>query len=564
MRFNWIDWLGDWNPQLLRELKGRLNPRNVVLAVAISLLGQLLLLLSFQTQLPIRREVRMVTYNRYCSDGYGGYGKCLLDSLGNMAINWQMWWQDVFAWMSLMGIFALLVAGTYLLISDLAHEERRDTLNFIRLSPHSPQSILVGKLLGVPILLYLAAGLAIPLHLWAGMAAGLSLGAIFSLYVLALASCLFFYSAALLLGLVSSWLGGFQAWLGSGAVFICLWSAAIKPISHTPADWLNLFSPTLFLQHAIAASRGGSYSYFFSYVETDKLQWFFLPVGTSTVNLLGFALLNYALWTYWCWQALRRRFPNPSKTVLSKSQSYLLVACFEVILLGFAATTPKWPYSSELSTNYNIALVCNLLLFLGLIVGLTPPRQAMQDWARYRREQLTSPKRFWSENLWRDLIWGEKSPALLAIALNAAIVATMLVPWIAFHLQPIDKLPACLSLVIGLNLILIYAAVAQLLAFMRTQKQALWVTGMVSASILLPPSILSLLSLTPYKAPALWLFTPFAWAAIEKASATSIFLSVLAQWGVLVLSTLQVSRQLKRAGESGSKALFAAQPALKG
>jgi len=58
---------------------------------------------------------------------------CLVDNQGNFVINWQMWWLDLFTWLSLIGIFALLV-GTYLLISDLAHEERQDTLNFIRLT----------------------------------------------------------------------------------------------------------------------------------------------------------------------------------------------------------------------------------------------------------------------------------------------------------------------------------------------------------------------------------------------------------------------------------------------
>ncbi len=117
MRLNQIDRLSDWNPQLLRELKGRLKPRNLLLAGAISLLGQFLL-------------------------------------LGGFLIDRQAWWLDFFIILSFIGIFALIVAGTYMLISDIATEQRRDTLNFIRLSPESTRGILVGKMLGVPILLY--------------------------------------------------------------------------------------------------------------------------------------------------------------------------------------------------------------------------------------------------------------------------------------------------------------------------------------------------------------------------------------------------------------------------
>lgn len=563
MRLNWLDRLGDWNPQFLRELKGRFKPRNLLIAGAISLLGQFLLFMFFQTQLPIPIEGMSETSNKYCTgkSTYAALHNCLQDELGNFVINWQMWWLEVFIWLSLIGIFALLVAGTHMLISDLAQEERRDTLNFIRLSPQSPESILVGKLLGVPILLYLVAFLTVPLHLWAGLAAQIPLGLILSFYGVLIAGCLFFYSAALLFGLVSSWLGGFQAWLGSGTVLIFL-LAAFKPIYHTPPDWLNLFSPSLMLQYLFAAT-GVDSSFQFSSLRIEELQWFYLPLGAGTVGVVSFALLNYGLWTYWSWQALKRRFPNPTKTILSKQQSYLLVACFELVILGFAVARLKWAsVTSDGLINFNLLLVFNLLLFLGLIVALTPHRQALQDWARYRRQRVSSRKGSWNSSLVRDLIWGEKSPAVVAIAVNCGITFTILVPWILLGLEGKDKLTALFSLVISLSLSLIYAAIAQLILFMRTQKQALWIAGTLGAVILLPPLILTLLSLDPHKTPGLWLFTAFPWASIEQASATTVFLALLGQWSVLTLFTLQMTRQLRRAGESASIALFAGRPSL--
>lgn len=563
MRLNWFNHLGDWNPQLLREIKGRFKPRNLIIAGAISLLGQFLLLRVFQTRLPIAEPglLEPIT-NKYCTDTFNGYSlpECLIDSQGNLEINWQLWWLDVFLLLSLISVFALLVGGTYLLISDLAHEERKDTLNFIRLSPQSPQSILLGKLLGVPILLYIVALLVLPLHLWVGLSAQIPLGMILSFYGLLVAGCAFFYSAALLFGLVSSWLGGFQVWLGSGTVLTLLCLAVDSKtgsITHTPADWLNLFSPSLILPHLIAATN---LDYNSDLPVVADLEWFYLPMGTSILTSLGLALINFGLWTYWSWQAMQRRFPNPGKSVFSKGQSYLLVASLEVIIIGFAATSPKFRFSTELSFNFKELLVFNLLLFIGLIVALTPQRQALQDWARYRREG-SNRKSFWNKSL-PDLIWGEKSPAIVAIALNLAIAATMLILQIVFVLQDVDKLPAFISLVIGANLILIYAAIAQLLMFIRTQKFALWITGTVGTAISLPPAILTLLTLEPEKAPGLWLFTPFAWNAIEQASASTIFLALLGQWIGFTLCTLQVTRQLQRAGESASKALFAERKSL--
>lgn len=507
MRFNWINQMGDWNPQLLREIKGRLKPRDFLLSVAISLIGQFFLFRLLQSHLPFASEETILGPNRYCTGDIEYYSRagCITDALGNIGINWQLWWLDLFVALSLIGVFSLLIAGTYMLVSDLANEERRDTLNFLRLSPQSASSILIGKLLGVPILLYLVAVLAIPLHLWAGLAAQIPLGLILGFYGLLVASCIFFYSAALLFGLVSNWLGGFQAGLASGAVLFLLLRTAnryISYIKHTPSDWLSLFSPSLILPQLIAAT-GINSSRYYQLPAIEELQWFYLPLGITTLGTIGLIVLNFALWTYWSWQALQRRFSNPGKTILSKGQSYLLVASFEVLIIGFVATSPRYPDSTELSHNFQQLLVYNLLLFLSLIVALTPQRQALQDWARYRREK-SSNKQLWNSSLVRDLIWGEKSPAIVAIAVNLVIAALMLTLQIVVVLQPVDKLPAFFNMVIGANLLLICAALAQLLMFMRTSKQAVWVYGSLGAVFLLPPAIFSVLSLTPEKAPGLW------------------------------------------------------------
>lgn len=554
MKLNWLERLGDWNPQLMREIKGRLKPHNLLIAGTISLLGQFLLLLLAQTQLPIGTEKN----HRYCTGNTVIYvlPNCLQDNLGNFITNWQLWWLEMFIYLSVIGIFTLIVVGTYLLISDLAHEESRGTLNFIRLSPQSPENILVGKLLGVPILLYLVAVLAVPLHLWAGLAAQIYLIRILSFYGVLIAACSCFYSAALLFGLVSSWLGGFQAWLGSGGVLILLFLASFKPIKDSPIDWLNLFSPSLIIQYLVAATNLHLQSEF-SRLSIGDLQWFGLPVGAGTVGVASSLLLNYGLWTYWSWQALKRRFSNPSKTILSKRQSYLLFACFEVVILGFAL--PHNISSDAIRfDHFGILLTLNLLVFLSLIMALTPGRQALQDWARYRNK-VSSRKGFKNQSLVQDLIWGEKSPAIGAIAINLVIASAILIPWTIFGVQESDKLPAFLSLVITFNLVLIYAVIAQLIVLMQTQAQTFWVIGTLGTVIGLPTFIFVLLSLLGInRLGGLPLFTVFAWAGIKYASATTVFLSVLSQWGILTLFTFQITRQLRKAGESTSIALFAA------
>src|SRR4028118_1352066 len=180
MTLHLLDEIGNWNPQLFREIKGRLNRSNMAIVSALSLSAQLLPFMYFSAML----------------------------------------WLGIFTFLSIFSVLALLVAGTYMLVSDLDKEERRGTLNFIRLSPQSAKTIFLGKILGVPILLYLATILAVPLHLYAGLAAQIPLNEILCFYTAVAASCALFYSSAMLFGLTTSWLGGFQPWLASATVFV--------------------------------------------------------------------------------------------------------------------------------------------------------------------------------------------------------------------------------------------------------------------------------------------------------------------------------------------------------
>jgi hypothetical protein len=462
-------------------------------------------------------------------------------------------------------MFALLVAGTYMLISDLAREERRGTLNFIRLSPQSTQTVLSGKLLGVPILLYVAAALAIPLHLWLGVSAQIPVVEVISFWAVLLGSCAFFYSAALLFGLVSSWLGGFQSWLGSGAVLFFLSVVNNKWIDGNAFDWLNLFCPSVVLPYLVNRTNSEYTGFPFSHSRIEQWEWFHLPVGAAGIGVVIFALLNYGLWTGWIWQALKRSFCNPNTTILSKRQSYWLVACFEAVLLGFAMGEGQGygNPSYRLSTNLSWLGGFNLVLLVGLIAVLSPQRQALIDWARYRHQRASTRKGFWNRALVQDLIVGEKSPALIAIAINLVIATIPSLVWILlWPTEYLDKIQGLFAVAFFVSLMIIYASIAQLMLLMKTQKRSLWAAGTVVGLNVLPPMILGVLSVSTNDNPTLWLFSTFPWAGIEHAATTTTFMALLSEWGVLVLLNLQLTRKLRRAGESASKALFANRPSL--
>lgn len=566
MALNLVNQVGEWNPQLFREIKGRLKPRNILVAVTLSLLGQLLLLMSFSAQLPVVESVvNGGISSRYCTGNQpNNYSspKCLPDGFGGVEINWQAWWQDVFIALSIAGVVALIIVGTYMLINDVSKEEQRGTLNFLRLAPQSSQSILIGKMLGVPILLYLIGFLVFPLHLAAGLLGEVSFGLILGWYALVGAACLFFYSAALLFGLTTTWLGSFQAWLGGGAILMFVWIMTMavgiggsNTATQTPLDWIILFNPSAWLTYltgtnSLSASPGHEAKGL-----TELLVWG-LPVGKSALSMLGVMLLNYAIWTYWAWQGLKRCFHNPKATLFGKQQSYWFTACFVMALLGLAVSpkAEQWRiYDKSIFENFQMLMVFNLLLFLGYIAALSPQRQAMQDWARYRH-QKSGRKR----GVMADLIWGEKSPAVVAIALNLAIASSMLFTWIMFWNNSASKLAAVSALLVNISLILVYATVAQLILLVKSEKRAALATGAVGLLILVPQLMLVFLTQGNgnYLSSDLWLFSAFPWVAIKEISAISVFLAVIGQSLATGLLSLQLTKKLRKAGESSSKALL--------
>ncbi|XHX79582.1 MAG: hypothetical protein RBJ76_06605 [Stenomitos frigidus ULC029] len=174
MLSHWFTQLSDRNPQLLREIKGRVTRRNMLATLALSLVTQLLI----------------VGYNwRRIGSAYA--------ETSESQMMWRSWWFDIFNTITWIALLLLLLLGSYLLVKDIAKEERRGTLAFVRLSPEPAQNVLLGKLLGVPILLYEAIALTVPLHFWAASSAGLSLLTIASVYLLTAVSCSFVFSFTL-------------------------------------------------------------------------------------------------------------------------------------------------------------------------------------------------------------------------------------------------------------------------------------------------------------------------------------------------------------------------------
>jgi hypothetical protein len=564
---NTIDRLGAWNPQLFRELKGRLKTRNVAIAATLSLITQLIICLNYIGLLP-PSGVRGSHYGRYCLGGvdpsysepnYYNETLCTKDLLGNWIILKELWWLDIFTTLSIISIILLLAVGTYMLIADLSQEESKGTINFIRLSPQSAGSVLVGKLLGVPVWLYIFVLLALPFNLIAGLKAHIPLILILGFYGAVMASCIFFYSAALLFGLANSSLGGFQSWLASGVclLFISITTSAMMGgywVANNPFDWLSMFSPVVALHYLVDSTHLNldKVGYLRGHHLSDIL-WYGENLWSNALTGIGFLLCNYALWSYCIWRCLKRRFHNPIATILTKQQSYLISFCYVVVCLGFTLQTSDL---YNLKTNYAILQVFNVMFILLITALLTPHRQTLQDWARYRHYNGSQGR-----SLMKDLVWGEKSPSTLAIAVNIAIITIYILPSLFFLPQgnyDNYKISILMGLVASANMILIYGAIVQLMLYLKNSKRAFWAGLTITSIIILPLVCFGMFRIEPSENPLLWLFSFIPMVATEYVTAKIVLGAILGQWLGIVLLNAQMTRQLQQAGESASKQLLAA------
>lgn len=260
MLLNRLLQLSDRNPQLLREVKGRVNRRNVLVTLVLSLVTQLLI----------------VGHNWQRFDSADGEVRV-------SPLMWRSCWFEISNTTMWVALTLLLFLGSYLLVKDIAREEKRSTLDFVRLSPASSQSVLLGKLLGVPILLYWAIALAIPLHVWSAVSAGLPLLAIVGVYLLSAISCVFVYSFALLHSM--SW----------GAKAKGLYVMPLVGIVYVVLQLLGLYwsHPC---RHLIEAEAN-------QHCSTVLDDWF--------LGLLGFLLIGMSTLSIWFWRLCIHRFHHP-------------------------------------------------------------------------------------------------------------------------------------------------------------------------------------------------------------------------------------------------------------
>ncbi|MGL5061577.1 MAG: hypothetical protein ACRC62_16535 [Microcoleus sp.] len=486
--------LGRWNPQLLREFRGRLKPRTVIVAIALSAIFQIFLMLISS---PNTRPAP--------------------------ANGWLDAWKAV-TWMLPYVVFSL---GSYFIVSDLAEEQKRGTLNFIRLSPRPAWQILLGKLLGIPVLLYLSIAFAIPLHCFAGLRGGVSLPLILSVYLLLAIECALCFSGAMLCGLAGDEKQGGKRQTATAIGFAAIVFSFIVPLFMSVN--INLIWRPLLDRPEILGAKN------------PVVSWFFLSINDSVLVSHSFALLTLGIVGFLMWRMMLRNFRKPRSTPISKRQSYAILACLEVFALGFLVKVGSANNEDSVIFSAIFMYVLTAISLLVLIFAICPQRQALLDWARYR-----SPS-------WQSLIWSDKSPALLAVVIHLIIANALLIPWLFTIGIGTKQLIPTILLVIGTaNTLLIYGTFIQQVFATKIRNPVMWAIGGLSLWAIVFPTLLGLLQLTPDRFPptaALWTLFGYSFWYFDKPVAIPFAVAgIVLQWlilGFLLWKFQQTMEKLK-------------------
>jgi hypothetical protein len=500
-----IDRVGDWNPQLFRELKGRFSGNTLL----FTLIGSIAI---------------QFVFGLFVADGNVPAGFQIL--------NWLL-------------PIALMMGGIYTLVSDISQEEKAGTLNFIRLSPQSARDIFIGKMLGVPSLVYLAVLLAVPLHLVLAIASGASLGLMLAWYSTIAITTYLCLSIATLYA------------ISGGRFAIVLSVILVQPIGAIVSLYNYYLSSSIGKATWLTA-------------DVNSMLWFYLPIGNNIWLFYGFINLILLSISYWFWVRIDRYYINPKSTNFTKQQSYWLNLTAQVWLFGFVLSILTFRSHDTL----DITVFHLLVIFSGIGSFLTfasiplivPSKQSMQDWSRSQRSHVTSKhKHWWKSDIVQDLLWHDRSPSVLAMAINLMIPAIIYGVCAIIFVHDLGLLgELTIGIIISTILTLICTVIANLLSLgsYNSKSGGIPLLGTILFLTMLGSVLAMMYPFTQQLGNNLLLFSPLFSIGIHGLSSLEICFDIIVQLSILAGCTKLLQGKLQKLGASESQKTIDLQPAL--
>jgi hypothetical protein len=467
---------------------------------------------SYQVSLPI---VGVSSYhNLFCMTVSEYDSICRFNQeRGAYETNWTKWYLSIFATSTFILGGALAGIGGFMIFNDLAQEQRRGTLNFVRMSPRSPFSIVLGKILGVPAPLYLSVLVALPFHCFWGLATGLSPVGLLAFYLVFSVQLLLFYSGGFLLTLVYFGVINYQAWLCTGLGLGFGGAATLITLTYNLGNggeslhpsfvflWMTLFSPAMPLLYALQSSP--------SLDHLDLGLFLQLYIAGQPLSLAAYVLITLiscGVIIAIVFGVIDRKFHNPGTTWLPRRYSYGLTIVAHLSLLLFAVPNAientSWDNGKDwVFLNAVIIFAFTSLYLAVLTYALTPSRQLFLDWLRFQGKTQTTQTSLLSD------IESIESPRTLQISSHKTTV--MGLRSTALFVDRHSPLPALIgNLFVAEALILIWLILTRNYLNIQISMRA-WLLILGSLAIFSGAAILLFLIsqifvISPFKNPQIW------------------------------------------------------------
>jgi ABC-2 family transporter len=290
-------------------------------------------------------------------------------------------WMLFYKWLIGMQGAALTFWTLFSCAQSISGERDRKTWEFQRVTRLTPGEILIGKLLGEPVLVYFAALCAAPITLIAGLAGGLPFGTVLSVYVdLAMTS--------LFLGLGGMWLS-------------TLLESRTRGVGLIGALGLYFVTVMMFQMRTVGLPGLAAFSplmVFFGLIPSEESSLLSaLPVLFGhTVPWLLMCVLLCGSFSAWLAVMLLRNLKRdyPEIRPLSRWQAVACAAFLNSLIYALLRPSPVFgsPWSADARSGWfhdartlaTFAVVMNgLILFLMGVATLTP-QERLKIWRRTR------------------------------------------------------------------------------------------------------------------------------------------------------------------------------------
>lgn len=181
------------NPEFVRHRRAELRPVRAITVAVVVIVMCLLLGLACWSYEQSLLESAQRGLEAYATDAWKNRVQALQENIARQT------WLLFYRWLiGLQGV-ALTFWALFSCAQSVSGERDRKTWDFQRVTRVTPTEMLIGKLLGEPILIYFAVLCAAPVTLIAGLLGGLSLATVISLFV-------FLAVTGIFLGLGGMWL----------------------------------------------------------------------------------------------------------------------------------------------------------------------------------------------------------------------------------------------------------------------------------------------------------------------------------------------------------------------